>query len=911
MTREHRMGPCAMHRLAGAALGVAAMSMSAPSLAQGSAPTGAMPHPVRAAASTARSVTPLSDGWRFLFGEAPDGVTGADFDDREWQPVSLPHSWNRMGNYTAQRAEDTDVRQGTGWYRLRLDKPVPAKGKRAILQFDGVGAIADLWVNGQHVGQHKGAFSRFRFDITDFLKPGQPNIIVVRADNSKPEPGSTTEHVIPLGGDFFIHGGLYRGVSLIETDAASIDLMDHGGPGIYVSTPSVTAERAEVSVLTRLRNSGAKPRKLAVVAHIADADGRTVANATVPARQLGAGETHELTTSLVLTNPRLWQGRADPYLYSVTVELREGARVIDSVTEPLGVRSFAWEADKGFILNDKPMRLHGASRHQDWQGKGWALSPEDHATDMAIMAEMGVNTVRHAHYQHAQEWSDLADQSGMVVKAELPFVHQSAFDESLPAPELVANARAQLTELIRQNYNHPSIMLWSVGNEIDIGAAIMALMKGGKGAPAKSRDMLVELNALAKREDPSRPTLYADCCEGIPSPLSRPGAQVLNDVTDVVGLNRYFGWYYGQPQDLSRALDALHARYPGRAMTVTEYGAGGAFTQHTDNPLGGPVNANGRPHPEEFQAWVHEENWKALQKAPFLSASWIWNMFDFASTAREEGEAYDLNDKGLVSHDRKTRKDAFYFYKAQWSDEPVLYLTGRRYVDRAYPVADVRAYSNAPRASLTVNGQAIGTVDCPDRICVWPGVRLRAGNNQVAASAERDGKVLTDSVSWTAPDGTKGLHVRAGHLTGLTTSAGLRFGSDNFFTGGQASELRMAGRTRVAPSNVTGTGDPELYASYRQGAFSYDLPLPDGSWTVTLHMFEPEADTAKAAARSITVLANGKPVLTGFNPAKAAGGSLKAVTRSFDLASRGGLKLDFNGGDSGAVVSAISVIPAR
>lgn len=910
MTEGRSLRSRAMHGLAGSALGLAVIALSVPCQAKAlpSGPVAASP--ARPAADGPRQVTTLDSGWRFHFGEAPDTISRADFDDSQWEAVTLPHSWNRMGNYAPERAEGSDVRQGTGWYRLRLDRPALPKGKRAILQFDGVGAIADLWVNGRHAGQHKGAFSRFRFDITDHLKAGQANIIVVRADNSKPEPGSSTEHVIPLGGDFFVHGGLYRGVSLIEADAASIDLMDHGGPGIYVSTPKVSAEQAEVSVLARLRNSGTKARKLAVVTRIADADGRTVASATAPVR-LAPGQASELVAPLALVNPRLWQGRADPYLYAITVELREGAQVIDSVTEPLGIRSFAWDADKGFILNGKPMRLHGASRHQDWQGKGWALSPGDHATDMAIMAEMGVNTIRHAHYQHAQEWSDLADRNGMVVKAELPFVHQSAFDESLPAPELVANAREQLLELIRQNYNHPSIMLWSVGNEIDIGAAIMALMKGGKGAPAKSRDMLVELNALAKREDPSRPTLYADCCEGTPSPLARPGAQVLNDVTDVVGLNRYFGWYYGQPEDLSRALTSLHARYPGRAMAVTEYGAGGAFTQHTDNPLGGPVNANGRPHPEEFQAWVHEENWKALQKAGFLSASWIWNMFDFASTAREEGEAYDLNDKGLVSYDRKTRKDAYYFYKAQWSDEPVLYLTGRRYVDRAYPVVDVRAYSNAPRASLTVNGQAIGTVDCLDRICVWPGVRLRAGDNQVAASAERNGKALTDSLNWTAPDAARGLHVRAGHLTGLTTSAGLRFGSDNFFTGGKASELRMGGRTKVAPSNVTGTSDPELYASYRQGAFAYDLPLPDGRWTVTLHMFEPETDVAKAAARSITVLANGRPVLSGFNPAGAAGGSLKAVTHSFTVATSGGLKLDFSGGQGGAVVSAISVSPAR
>lgn len=895
------------YRVAGV-VGLVAGSLAMPVMAQAPASPASATAP---AAAAARQVTALHDGWRFRFGDAAADVASAAFDDSAWEQVKLPHSWNRMGNYAPERAEDSDVRQGSGWYRLRLDAQALAKGRRVILQFDGVGAIADLWVNGQHVGAHKGAFSRFRFDITDQLRPGQANLIVVRADNSKPQAGSSTQHIIPLGGDFFVHGGLYRGVSLIQVDEASIDLMDHGGPGIYVSTPAVTAEQAEVSVLTRLRNSGRKARKLGVVTRIADADGRIVASAATPVR-LAAGQASELTTPLALAKPRLWQGRSDPYLYSVTVELRDGKRIIDSVTEPLGVRSFVWDAERGFILNGKPLRLHGASRHQDWQGKGWALSPEDHATDMAIMADMGVNTVRHAHYQHAQEWSNLADRNGMVVKAELPFVHQSAFDEALPAPELVENARQQLLELIRQNYNHPSIMLWSVGNEIDIGAAIMALQKGGKGAPAKSRDMLVELNALAKQEDHSRPTLYADCCEGVPSALARPGAQVLNDVTDVVGLNRYFGWYYGQPQDLSQALTTLHARYPGRAIAVTEYGAGGAFSQHTDNPLGGPVNANGRPHPEEFQAWVHEENWKALKQAGFVSASWIWNMFDFASTSREEGEAYDLNDKGLVSYDRKTRKDAFYFYKAQWSQEPMLYLTGRRYVDRAYPVVDVRAYSNAPTATLNVNGKVIDTVACPDRICVWPGVRLSPGANKLSAAAQNGARTVTDSLDWTAPDAAKGLHIRAGHLTGMTNSAGLRFGSDNFFTGGKASDLRMAGRSKIAPSNVTGTDDPELYASYRQGSFTYDLPLPDGRWTVTLHMFEPEKDTAKAAARSVTVLANGKPVLTRFNPASAAGGSLKAVTRSFAVASSGGaLKLNFSGGEGGALVSAISVTPAR
>lgn len=904
---EYRSLPSATLR-AGALAAAALVALAGPAPAYAQQKASAL---AAAEAASPRQTIDLSNGWRFRFGDVPEAALRPDFDDGAWDQVAVPHTWNRLGNEGLQRAEGSDVRQGAGWYRLRLPSLTLLKGKRAVLQFDAVGTVADVWVNGGKVGGHKGAFSRFRIDITNHLKPGQTNLLVVRADNSKPGPGSTTEHVIPLGGDFFVHGGLYRGVSLILADEAGIDLMDHGGPGVYASTPKVTPEAADVTVLTRLRNGGKKARRLTLTTRITDADGKIVAVATQPAR-LAPRAAGEITTALTLPSPRLWQGRSDPYLYSVTAELRDGKRIVDSVTQPLGVRSFAFDAQRGFILNGKPMRLYGASRHQDWQGKGWALTPEDHATDMAIMAEMGVNTVRHAHYQHAQEWSDLADRTGLVVKAELPFVHQSAFDEGMPRPELIANARQQLTELIRQNYNHPSIMLWSVGNEIDIGAAIMALQRGGKGAPAKSRDMLIELNAAAKQEDPSRPTLYADCCEGVPSPLARPGAQGLNDVTDVIGLNRYFGWYYAQPGDVAKALANLRAKYPDQALTITEYGAGGALNQHTDNPLGGPVHANGRPHPEAYQAFVHEETWKVFAKTDGLAATWIWNMFDFSSDSREEGEAYDLNDKGLVSHDRKIRKDAFYFYKAQWSDEPVLHLTGRRYVDRAYPVVDVRAYSNADRASLSVNGRSVGTVACPDRICVWPGVRLQPGENLLAASAERGGAALSDTLRWTAPDAAGGLNIRAGHLTGMTTSAGVRFGSDTFFEGGRASDLRLAGRTRLAPSNVTGTPDPELYASYRAGEFSYTLPLPEGRWTVTLHMFEPEADPAKAAARSMTVMADGKEVLSRFNPAAAAGGSLKAVTRSFAVTSSGQpVRLAFSGAEGGAVVSAIAVVPAR
>ncbi|WP_033921674.1 glycoside hydrolase family 2 [Sphingomonas sp. 37zxx] len=861
----------------------------------------------RSVAESPRQVVLLHDDWRFRFGGDAKGVTDPAYDDTAWETVALPHSWNRLGGYQSTRSPDTNVEQGIGWYRLNFTPPPRSGRQRQVIQFDGVGAVAELWVNGVRVGGHAGAFSTFRFDITDQLRSGALNTIVVKADNSKPAPGSATANVIPLGGDFFVHGGMYRGVSLITVGEAQFDTLDHGGPGVYISTPNVTDAAAQVSVLSRLRNLGGSARMLRLKTRIIDADGAVVASGERPVT-LAAGATFDAGQMLAIAKPRRWHGRKDPYLYRVVAELFDKGRAIDRVEQPLGVRSFAFDADRGFILNGEPMKLYGASRHQDKQGKGWAMTPADHALDMEIMAEMGVNSVRHAHYQHAQQWAAEADKAGMVVKAELPFVHQSALGSDAPTPELLANARQQLIELIRQNYNHPSIMLWSVGNEIDIGAAIGALQRGGKGPPAQSRDMLVALNGLAKQEDPSRPTAYADCCESVPSPLALPGAQILNDVTDVIGLNRYFGWYYGKPGDVAPALAALHAKYPDRAITLTEYGAGGAFTQHTDNPRGGPVNANGRPHPEAFQALVHEETWKALKTQDYLAATWIWNMFDFASNSREEGEAFDLNDKGLVSYDRKTRKDAFYFYKANWSAEPVLHLTGRRYTDRAYAVTDVQAYSNADRASLSVNGRQIGTVACADRICIWPKVALQPGRNDVVATASIGGVALTDSIAWTAPAADAGMRIRVGSLTGLSTVAGERFGSDDFFVGGKVPELRMGARGKLAPSDVTGTDDPELYASYREGSFRYDLPLPDGRWIVKLHMFEP--DSAQLATRSFNIDVDGRRVLSKFSPGKAAGAARTAIVRAFPVeVKNGSMSLSFTAGGGPAVVSAITVLP--
>jgi beta-galactosidase len=884
-------------RLLGLSLSIA-LSMTAASLVQAQSP-----EPSAATAQSPRQVTELAQGWRFRFGEQPEAVVTAAFDDAAWESVSVPHSWNRIGEYALQRSAEANNAQGVGWYRLRVDAPPAAAGQRHYLDFAAVGRIADVWVNGVHVGEHKGAFSRFRLDVTAHWKPGAANIVAVKADNSKPAVGSSTEDVLPLSGDFFVHGGIYRPVSLITAGAAGIDLLDHGGPGIYLRADNISAEKADVHVLARLRNHGERTRRVELVTTVRDAQGRDVARDRRPLRLARGGA--EASAVVPVASPRLWNGRADPHLYRVSVDVMEGGRIIDSVTQPLGIRTFDFDADKGFFLNGSHLKLHGVSRHQDRMGKGWALTREDHAEDMAMIVEMGANTVRHAHYQHADEWSDEADRAGMVVWAELPYVTTPSLRGGKGSDALWANAEQQMRELVRQNYNHPSIMMWSIGNEVDSAKGF-----GVKGEPPQPLALLQRMNQVAKQEDPFRPTVFADCCEDLG--LVQTAGEQLAGTADLIGYNRYFGWYMPQPlkarEQLGTQLDKFRAKHPTLPISLSEYGGGGAPSQHSDNVRTGFLSFVGRPQPEEFLSFVHEETWPAIRERDYVFASWAWNMFDFTSDLREEGDSIDLNTKGLVTSDRKTRKDAFYFYKAQWNPAPMIHLTGKRHAERAYPLMDVKAYSNADKARLTLNGVPIGDATCPDRTCIWRDVALRPGANEAVVTAEVGGREVSDRAVWQGPDTARGILIDTGDLVTRVIGS-RRFGSDNFVTGGMAIALdsgSFAGQRATAPRKVSAPA-PEYYDFWREGnAFSYAIPIPNGKWTVTVHSMEPRSNAPDDL--TMTVKANGAVALAPFNVKKAAGGVLTGISKSFPVTVRDGmLRLDFAGEGGRAVVAAIEV----
>ncbi|MFM2294447.1 MAG: hypothetical protein RLZZ350_860, partial [Verrucomicrobiota bacterium] len=429
----------------------------------------------------------------------------------------------------------------------------------------------------------------------------------------------------------------------------------------------------------------------------------------------------EHTFLVTITKPHLWNGVADPHCYQATVRLTKGKETIDAIEQTFGIRSFALKPDAGFFLNGQHLGLHGVNRHQDRLDKGWAIATNDMSEDFKIMQELGVNTVRLAHYQHDQFFYDLCDHGGVAVWAELCFVNEP------PATQAGRdNAKEQLRELIRQNFNHPSIFFWSIGNETSNTNLAF--------------DVLTELNAVAHEEDSTRPTTYAS--------NHRVGDR-RNYITDILAINKYFGWYNSTYADFGKFMDDSHALQPTLPFGVSEYGAGASIYQHEENPPVRNHMSQGIWHPEEWQSIFHEENWRQMQARPWIWGTYIWNMFDFVADARKEGDIHGRNDKGLVTYDRQTRKDAFYFYQAHWTTNAMVHITSKRFYQRAQPTTELKIYSNGDEVEAKLNGVSLGIKTSADRRFLWP-MELKSGPNRIEAIAYRGGRpVATDACGWT------------------------------------------------------------------------------------------------------------------------------------------------------------------
>ncbi len=657
----------------------------------------------------ARDDTRLDTNWRFMKGEVA-GAEKTDFNDSDWQTLEIPHCW---GWEDAQQGRN--YYRGPGWYRRELTIQ-PQPGRRYFIRFEAAGSAAQVYLNGRSLGEHRGAFGAFCFELTPALSRDGTNLLAVRVSNAA-DPDLT-----PLSGDFPVYGGLYRPVHLIETGAENFALTDHGSPGVAWLPTRVTNRRAEIDVAAQISNGTRRNRQLTFAASVVDAGGKRVAAVEQPVTLI-SNVTAPFSLRVVVPTPHLWNGRKDPYLYRAIVELRSADGVVDSVEQPLGLRFYSIDPAKGFFLNGKPYHLHGVNRHQDRPDKGWALSEADQDEDLRLITELGCTVVRCAHYQHSDYFYSLCDKAGLLVWAEL-----SQVDRIGPGEKFAETSRSQLIDLIRQNINHPSIFAWSLFNELRAGN------------PDPHRE-LQDLNIVAHGEDPTRPTIAATCTWLLPQ---------MNKIPDLLGWNIYPGWYaeWGPKEDFGPSLDRYRATSRDGGFCVSEYGAGANVNQHEQNAR--QPRAGGQWHPEEWQAILHEEAWAAMKARPFVWGTFVWNMFDFTSYWRREGGVPGRNDKGLVTYDRKVKKDAFYFYKANWSDEPVLYISSRRFVARTNAVTDVKIYSNAPKIELRVNGASRGTQKAiRDGTFIWKDVPLSPGENQIEAKAERRGLSLEDHCTWT------------------------------------------------------------------------------------------------------------------------------------------------------------------
>ena len=600
-----------------------------------------------------RNVMELKDNWMFV----KEAENAADAASKKGTAVSLPHTWNAVDGQDG----GNDYHRGTCWYVTKFQKPELEAGSQVYVEFLGASVIADIYLNGEAVAHHEGGYSTFRVNLTDKLQ--EENVLAVALNNAD------NNYVYPQKADFTFYGGLYRMVNLIVVPESHFELDYAGGNGIAV-TPTVECDE------NRVPTGKASVKVETWVTGNADSVVITITGEESESKTVSVVDGHAEAT-FELEHVHLWDGVDDPYLYHAKAELSSG----DVTETTFGCRSFYTDPEKGFVLNGRVYPLRGVSRHQDRTGAGNALSYEMHKEDMEIIKEIGANTIRLAHYQHAQEFYDLCDEYGMVVWAEIPYI-------TMHMPNGRANTLSQMEELVVQNYNHPSIVCWGLSNEITAATPV-------------DEDLLENhrlLNDLCHKLDKTRFTTMANVfMQETDSPLL--------EIPDVNSYNLYFGWYLGELEQNDEFFDEYHAKYPDRCIGFSEYGADANPQYQSTNPTHGDYS-------ETYQTVYHEHMLKMIEERPYLWATHVWNMFDFAADGRDEGGKHGVNQKGLVTMDRKLKKDAFYLYKAYWNKEDAfVHICGSRYVDRKEDTTEVKVYSNQTTVSLYVDGTLLETQD--------------------------------------------------------------------------------------------------------------------------------------------------------------------------------------------------------
>ncbi|HVR43733.1 MAG TPA: glycoside hydrolase family 2 TIM barrel-domain containing protein [Thermoanaerobaculia bacterium] len=816
------------------------------------------------AAAHPRIHTTINDSWRY----APGAIEGAErpgFDDSAWERIHLPHTWNRDDAFD----EAPGYRRGAGWYRRALPLDPAVRGKRLFLYFEGANQVADVWVNGRAAGTHVGGYTAFAFEVTDLLRWDEPNVVAVRVDNSH------HPDIPPLNADFTFFGGIYRDVWLIATEPVHFAVTHYASAGVFVDTPEISPEHSQVRFRTRVENQSDEDVEIKVVHTILAADGSEAFGVETGETAAAGTSTPTHVSGRRFESPRLWSPD-DPYLYRVRSELFVGRTLRDVVETPLGFRWFEVDPEKGFFLNGAPLKLYGTNRHQDRAGFGNALSDPMHRRDVEIVKENGFRFLRLAHYPQDPAVLEAADRLGLVVWEEIPIVNLIGTSDAF-----AENSERMLVEMVRQHYNHPSIVFWGYMNEV--------LLTRPDPIPEGYYERVLELarrlEARVRLEDPTRLTVMALSRDEVP-----PKDHGVGSVTDVLGFNFYFGWYYETTGALGAFLDEFHRAHPGRPLMVSEYGAGSDERVHTTAPR--PFDFS-----SEYAQLFHTESFPQLLEREYLAGTAVWNQFDFASELRNDTK-HAINQKGLLFHDR-TPKDSFFYYQAALLEEPVLRIAsewdvraGSRPVDRFQPI---RAYTNLDEVIFFVNGATTGPVAIRNRTAETS-VLLRDGENEIRASGRRGEHWFTDLAVIRYDDRAlppapgSVIAVNAGSHCSYVDAAELVWEADRPYEPGGWGHL--GGETAKTHHRIFATPDDPLHQWSREGMEAYRFDLPDGTYEIELGMVEWSA--AAHGARVFDVLVNGRGAIHSFDPARELGRHRPAIRKIVARASGGeGITISF------------------
>lgn len=858
-------------------------------------------------ASAARVKYTVNDAWRFTKGSPYDAHLPAA-DDSDWEVVDIPHTWN------AADADDDmpGFYRGPAWYRKRIALPPEAASKQVYLAFEGANQVTRAWVNGHYAGEHRGGYTRFVFDITRWVVPGGENLVALEVTNAH-DPD-----IPPLSADFTFFGGIYRDVSLLLTDKVHVTPTDMASSGVYLSTPAVSAERATVEVRTLVANRTEQPARVRVEHRIVGPDGREAAR-TAEAVEVAAGEVAEKTTrGIVIERPQLWDIDS-PNLYRVLTRIvSEEGVMLDEVSNVLGLRWFEFDPDTGFSLNGRRRKLIGTCRHQDFLGRGWALTDAMHERDLRLLKQMGGNFLRVSHYPQDPVVLELCDRLGIVASVEIPVVN--AVTET---PAFLENAVHMAREMIRQDRNHPSVVIWAYMNEVLLRLPYKDEKRLGEYYPAVER-VARALEATCREEDPARYTMMA-----FHNAPDRYAAAGLTRIPMIQGWNLYQGWYERDITEFERILDRLHAEYPRQSLLVTEYGPGVDPRLHSFAPEQFDFS-------QEYGLKYHRHYLREMLRRPFVAGSSLWNLNDFYSEPRVDAVPH-VNNKGLTGLDRE-RKDTYLFYKTVLSQTPQLWIGNREWRNRGgadrgdgHAVQPVPVFTNQPSVTLWVNGRKVATERTEQGMAVFA-VPFAAGENRLVARAGAltDALTVDFRLAQATPEAFTELNVMLGSPRYYDDrTQGVAWIPEQPYTPGGwgyvgGRVLRRAGTEFLGTAaDISGTDDNPLFQTQRVGIEAFCADVPDGQYSLYLYWAELEAPAAREAlaynlgaderqaayrGRRFDVSVNGERVLADFSIASEVGFS-RALVRKIDVTVVGGqgIRVDFRPIEGEAVLNAVRI----